>query len=119
MGILSGCFAVTAADSRDKFLPLWWAEAGARHCEGNPEQRQHRDTGRRYVVAGNPTWVSGADGSSIVTAAVDPDVERLIQKLIREDFAGKTVITIAHRLDTIVSSPFNTDSAQLVYPAGS
>jgi ATP-binding cassette subfamily C (CFTR/MRP) protein 1 len=38
------------------------------------------------------------------TAAVDLDTDDLIQQTIRKEFADSTVITIAHRLNTILDS---------------
>ena len=38
------------------------------------------------------------------TAAVDRDTDIFLQRMIRKYFADKTVLTIAHRLDTIMDS---------------
>ncbi|KAJ1559092.1 hypothetical protein HK405_012040, partial [Cladochytrium tenue] len=35
------------------------------------------------------------------TASVDPDTDRLVQHVLRSDFAGRTVLCIAHRLSTL------------------
>ncbi|KAJ3005706.1 hypothetical protein HKX48_000504 [Thoreauomyces humboldtii] len=38
------------------------------------------------------------------TASVDAETDRLVQMAIRTEFAARTVITIAHRIDTIMDS---------------
>jgi ATP-binding cassette subfamily C (CFTR/MRP) protein 1 len=38
------------------------------------------------------------------TSNVDAETDQLMQRLIREEFAGYTIITVAHRLDTILDS---------------
>lgn len=38
------------------------------------------------------------------TSSVDVETDRLMQRLIREEFSQHTIITIAHRLDTILDS---------------
>ncbi|KAK6505820.1 hypothetical protein TWF481_007711 [Arthrobotrys musiformis] len=46
------------------------------------------------------------DGNIVVldefTSSVDIETDSKMQKILRENFAGKTVITVAHRLNTIV-----------------
>jgi ATP-binding cassette, subfamily C (CFTR/MRP), member 1 len=36
------------------------------------------------------------------TSSVDRETDRLMQRVIREEFAGRTIIAIAHRLETIL-----------------
>jgi len=40
------------------------------------------------------------------TASVDPDTDKLIQVQIKQNYKRCTVITIAHRLKTIINSKY-------------
>lgn len=47
------------------------------------------------------------DGGGIVlldeaTSSVDAETDALVQRVVREDFSGHTVVSVAHRLETIV-----------------
>lgn len=37
------------------------------------------------------------------TASIDHEMDRRIQNILRQAFQGSTVITIAHRIDTIIN----------------
>ena len=38
------------------------------------------------------------------TSSVDAETDRIMQKVIREEFEGYTILTVAHRLDTIMDA---------------
>ena len=38
------------------------------------------------------------------TASIDVNTEKIVQKLILEEFKESTVITVAHRLNTVIKS---------------
>jgi len=38
------------------------------------------------------------------TASIDVNTEKIVQKLIQEEFKDSTVITVAHRLNTVMQS---------------
>ena len=38
------------------------------------------------------------------TSNVDPETDKLMQRIIKEEFANHTIITVAHRMDTIMNA---------------
>ena len=40
------------------------------------------------------------------SASIDPETDMILQNMIRSEFQGCTVLTIAHRLDTIIDSDY-------------
>lgn len=38
------------------------------------------------------------------TSNIDPNTDAILQKAVREEFASRTVMTIAHRLDTVIDN---------------
>ena len=40
------------------------------------------------------------------TSSVDAETDGLIQRVIREEFEGCTIVSVAHRLDTVMDADF-------------
>jgi len=61
-------------------------------------------TPSRILVLDEGTLPHISEGLRIATASVDVETDKLLQETIRSEFADRTILTIAHRINTIMDS---------------
>ena len=64
---------------------------------------------KSFVLHGQSVGLKNKKGSKVVmmdeaTASIDEETEILIMKAIKDNFSDCTVLTIAHRMNTVIKS---------------
>jgi len=93
--VLDSCLLNDMLQSHPDMLNMYVAHRGANFSLG---QQQLLCLARAML---NPSKLLLLDEA---TAALDSDTDAAVQRVLRTNFADRTTITIAHRLDTIIDS---------------
>lgn len=85
---------------------------------GPGKTQQGRHVRRSNVGLLHPPTRSPPGLPWLCSASVDTETDRNVQRVIREEFKDATILTIAHRLDTIIGQSFPASAPCLSWHCG-